>query len=81
TGRYDLGVANRNYISTTGVTASITKQLKWPDDYFSLSMGVNYTRYKLSNYAIDPTNLPGFDNGLVNNLNFRIALQRSSIDQ
>ncbi|MBR2649884.1 MAG: outer membrane protein assembly factor [Sediminibacterium sp.] len=81
TGRYDLGVANRNYISTTGVTASITKQLKWPDDYFSLSMGLNYTRYKLSNYAIDPTNLPGFDNGLVNNLNFRIALQRSSIDQ
>ncbi len=81
TGYYDPSVANSRYISTTGVTASIAKQLKWPDDYFSLSMGVNYTRYKLSNYAIDPTNLPGFDNGLVNNLNLRIALQRSSIDQ
>lgn len=81
TGYYDPSVANSRYISTTGVTASIAKQLKWPDDYFSLSMGVNYTRYKLSNYAIDPTNLPGFDNGVVNNLNLRIALQRSSIDQ
>ncbi|MCW3088151.1 MAG: outer membrane protein assembly factor YaeT precursor [Sediminibacterium sp.] len=81
TGQYDPGVADTRYISTTGATVSLAKQLKWPDDYFSLSMGLNYTRYKLSNYAIDPTNLPGFDNGVVNNLNFRIALQRSSVDQ
>ncbi len=81
TGMYNPSVADTRYISTTGVTASIAKQLKWPDDYFSLSMGINFTRYKLSNYAIDPTNLPGFDNGAVNNLNLRIALQRSSIDQ
>ncbi|WP_439505038.1 BamA/OMP85 family outer membrane protein [Sediminibacterium sp.] len=81
TGRFDPNIASQRYISTTGATASIAKQLKWPDDYFSLSMGLNYTRYKLSNYAIDPTNLPGFDNGIVNNLNFRISLQRSSIDQ
>ncbi|WP_026764713.1 BamA/OMP85 family outer membrane protein [Sediminibacterium salmoneum] len=81
TGRFDPAIASQRYISTTGATASIARQLKWPDDYFSLSMGLNYTRYKLSNYAIDPTNLPGFDNGIVNNLNFRIALQRSSIDQ
>ncbi len=81
TGLFDPKYANQSYISTTGVTASIAKQLKWPDDYFSLSMGLNYTRYKLSDYAIDPTNLPGFDNGVVNNLNFRVSLQRSSIDQ
>lgn len=80
TGMYDPSVANSRYISTTGATVSLARQLKWPDDYFSLSMGLNYTRYKLSNYAIDPTNLPGFDNGVVNNINFRIALQRSSVD-
>ena len=80
TGLYNPTVADTRYISTTGATISIAKQLKWPDDYFSLSMGINYTRYKLSNYAIDPTNLPGFDNGVVNNINFRIALQRSSVD-
>lgn len=81
TGLYDPNVADSRYISTTGATVSLAKQLKWPDDYFSLSMGLNYTRYKLSNYAIDPTNLPGFENGTVNNLNFRVALQRSSVDQ
>jgi outer membrane protein insertion porin family len=81
TGLYDPNVANSRYISTTGATVSIAKQLKWPDDFFSLSIGLNYTRYKLSNYAIDPTNLPGFDNGIVNNINLRLALQRSSVDQ
>lgn len=80
TGLYDQNIANSRYISTTGATVSLARQLKWPDDYFSLSMGLNYTRYKLSNYAIDPTNLPGFENGVVNNINFRIALQRSSVD-
>ncbi|WP_317164082.1 BamA/OMP85 family outer membrane protein [Sediminibacterium roseum] len=81
TGAYDPDIANTRYISTTGATVSLSKQLKWPDDFFSLSMGINYTRYKLSNYAIDPTNLPGFENGIVNNINFRVALQRSSVDQ
>jgi outer membrane protein insertion porin family len=81
TGAFNPSIADERYISTTGATVSIAKQLKWPDDYFSLSMGINYTRYKLSNYAIDPVNLPGLDNGYVNNLNFRIALQRSSVDQ
>lgn len=80
TGLYDPGVADTRYISTTGATISLAKQLKWPDDYFSLSIGLNYTRYKLSNYLIDPTNLPGFENGVVNNINFRVALQRSSTD-
>ncbi|NCT94390.1 MAG: outer membrane protein assembly factor [Chitinophagaceae bacterium] len=81
TGLYDPNLAKTQYISTTGATVSIAKQLKWPDDFFSLSVGLNFTRYKLSNYAIDPTNLPGFDNGNVHNFNLRVALQRSSVDQ
>jgi outer membrane protein insertion porin family len=81
TGMFDPNAANSKYISTTGATVSLAKQLKWPDDFFSLSVGLNYTRYKLSDYAIDPRNLPGFDNGVVNNVNLKIALQRSSIDQ
>jgi outer membrane protein insertion porin family len=80
TGQYNQNIADQRYISTTGATISISRQLKWPDDYFSLTTGLNYTRYKLSNYAIDPTNLPGFDNGYVNNLNLRVSLQRSSVD-
>lgn len=70
-----------NYISTTGATVSLAKQLKWPDDFFSLSVGINFTRYKLANYFIDPVNLPGFNNGNAHNLNLRVALQRSSVNQ
>ena len=81
TGMYNLSIADSRYISTTGATLSFGQQLAWPDDYFSLSMGLNYTRYFLSNYAIDPYNLPNFSNGAVNNVNFRISLQRTSIDQ
>ena len=81
TGMYDPNAADARYISTTGATLSFGRQLAWPDDYFSLNMGLNYTRYTLKDYAIDPYNLPNFNNGIVNNVNFRIALQRTSVDQ
>jgi outer membrane protein insertion porin family len=77
-GKYTSTAANNSYIKTQGIALSLGKQLKWPDDFFSLSFGVNYTRYKLRNYAIDPVNLPGFDNGVSNNLSFRFALARNS---
>ena len=81
TGMYDPNAADSRYISTTGATLSFGRQLAWPDDYFSLNMGLNYTRYTLKDYAIDPFNLPNFNNGIVNNVNFRLALQRTSVDQ
>ncbi len=78
TGTYTRNNANNSYIKTSGVSLSLGKQLKWPDDYFSLLTSVSYTRYKLKNYSIDPVNLKGFDNGVSNNLNFRVALARNS---
>lgn len=80
TGRYTSTAANNSYIQTTGVGISLGKQLQWPDDYFSLSMGINFARYKLKNYYIDQINLPGFNNGFSHNLSFKVALQRSSVD-
>jgi outer membrane protein insertion porin family len=77
-GRYTSTAASNSFIKTSGVSFSLGKQLKWPDDFFSLSYGVNYTRYKLKNYSIDPVNLKGFDNGVSNNLSFRLALARNS---
>ena len=73
--------ANNSYIQTTGGGVSLGKQLKWPDDYFSLSIGINFARYKLKNYYIDRANLPGFNNGFSHNLSIKAAIQRSSIDQ
>ncbi|MCX6209041.1 MAG: BamA/TamA family outer membrane protein [Bacteroidetes bacterium] len=80
TGQYTSAAANNSYIQTTGGGISIGKQLKWPDDYFSLSVGINFARYKLKNYYIDRVNLPGFNNGFSHNLSIKVALQRSSID-
>jgi len=75
-GIYNYG-ADDSYIQTSGVGISLGKQLKWPDDYFSLVTSLNYTRYVLKDYAI----FQGFSNGVSNNFNIKLALQRSSVDQ
>jgi len=80
-GTYTKAGADTSYFKTTGVSIGFAKQLKWPDDYFSLGLTLSYARYKLRNYYIDQINLPGFNNGYSNNLNIKVALQRSSIDQ
>lgn len=76
TQRYNYDTSN-SYIQTSGASISLGKQLKWPDDYFSLVTSLNYTRYALKNYAI----FQGFSNGVSNNFNIKVALQRSSVDQ
>ena len=72
--------SNPSYIRTTGTSLSLGRQLKWPDDYFSMSVGLSYTLYTLNDYYIDRINLPGFNNGHSNNLNVKVAVQRSSIN-
>ena len=81
TGGFTSDAANNSYIKTTGASVSLSKQLKWPDDYFSLSVGLSFSRYKLKNYFIDQVNLPGFNNGFSHNLNLKVSVQRSSVDQ
>lgn len=80
TGRYTKENADNSFFKTTGVSVGFSKQLKWPDDYFSMGATLNYARYKLKNYTIDQINLPGFNNGISNNLSLKLALQRSSVD-
>lgn len=76
TGQIDRAKSDTNYLKTTGITVSLGKQLKWPDDYFSLVFSLNYTQYKLRNYPIFDQN---FRNGTSNNVSAKIALQRSSV--
>lgn len=75
-GRY-IYDSSDSYIQTSGASISLGKQLKWPDDFFSLVTSLNYTRYVLKDYAI----FQGFSNGVSNNFNVKVALQRSSVDQ
>ena len=75
TGRIDQARSDTNFLRANSISVSLGKQLKWPDDYFSLIYTFNFTQYKLRNYPI----FQGLNNGISNNFNIRIALQRSSV--
>ncbi len=76
TGRFDNARSDTNYLKVQGFSVSLGKQLKWPDDYFSLVYSLNFTQYKRRNYGI----FQGVsDDGVSNNFSMKIALQRSSV--
>jgi outer membrane protein insertion porin family len=75
TGRIDKQRSDTNYLKTNGFTISLGKQLKWPDDYFSLIYAFSFTQYKLRNYPI----FQGLSDGTSTNISFKIGLQRSSV--
>lgn len=77
TGRFDRAYSDSSYLSTSGITISLGKQLKWPDDFFSFITSVSYIQYKARNYSI----FPSFATGVSNNFNVKFGLQRISIDQ
>jgi outer membrane protein insertion porin family len=76
---YDTTSLTDGHFKVLGASVSLGKQLKWPDDYFSLIYSLNYQQYKLKNYNY--FGIPGFDNGTSNNINLKITFARSSVDQ
>jgi outer membrane protein insertion porin family len=74
-GRPDRQRSDTNYLRVNGFSISLGKQLKWPDDYFSLVYTLSLTQYKMRNYPI----FEGIRDGTSNNLSLRVALQRSSV--
>lgn len=76
TGRMLKERADSSFLRTLGASVSLGKQLKWPDDYFSLSYGLNFTQYKLKNYLFQGF---GFSDGTSNNVSLRLGLQRASV--
>lgn len=78
TGLFDRKAGDTSYLRTLGVSVALGKQLRWPDDFFTLVYSLNFTQYKLRNY---PNLFRGLDNTTAHNLSLKIALSRSSIDQ
>lgn len=83
TQRYDKTLADSMYLKASGVSVALGKQLKWPDDYFSLVYAINYTQYKLKNYPgffqlDDGTDL-GATQTTSSSVSLKLALQRSSV--
>ena len=65
----------KQYIQMLGATVGWGKRLRWPDDYFVLSMDLSYTRYMLKNWRYFI-----MSNGNANNINLGLTLSRSSTD-
>ncbi|MBL7764505.1 MAG: outer membrane protein assembly factor [Chitinophagaceae bacterium] len=65
------------HMTTLGAGATLSKRLKWPDDNFVLSYGLNYQLYNINDYTF----FSDFNNGVANNLSLKINLGRYSIDQ
>lgn len=74
TGVYNKDFADSSFIRIMGVSASLGKQLHWPDDFFGLVYELSYQRYNLKNYNI----FPGMSNGASNNISFKLTFLRNS---
>ncbi len=63
------------YVQLFGASLGWGKRLRWPDDYFVLSVQLAYTRYMLKNWSYFL-----MTNGNANNINLGISLSRTSTD-
>jgi outer membrane protein insertion porin family len=63
------------YVKMFGASIGWGKRLRWPDDYFQLSVQLAYTRYMLKNWDYFLINT-----GNCNNINLSFSLSRSSTD-
>jgi outer membrane protein insertion porin family len=50
------------------------KQLKWPDDFFSIVYALDYRLYQLKNYHV----IQGIDSGNYHNVSLKVTLARNS---
>ena len=72
---YTSMMDDSKYIKLFGASLGWGKRLRWPDDYFQLSMQLSYTRYMLRDWSYFI-----ISNGNCNNINLGITLSRTSTD-
>ena len=70
-------VDKSQYIKIIGLSVSLGERLKWPDDFFVLSQGLNYQQYDINKYQLGVLN---FENGTGSsyNISYTIAISRNS---
>ncbi|HQV76958.1 MAG TPA: POTRA domain-containing protein [Chitinophagales bacterium] len=67
---------------TNGLSVSLGTRLKKPDDFFIVQASANYYGYKLDNFGQRYfVNNQALDSGKFSNLNFKLSIQRNSINQ
>ena len=62
----------------SGAGVSLTRRLKWPDDYFIISHTLSYKHYNLNNYYLFRGT--SFTDGAANDLSYGITISRNSLD-
>ncbi len=65
-------------IKISGASLGLGKELKWPDDFFTLYNEISFQNYYLNDWG---GGFFLFSNGNSNNLSFKTSLARSSVDQ
>ena len=68
--------ATSSFIKVNSATVGLGRQLRIPDDYFTLSNSLSYSQYQTQNYGI----IPGAASGTFNNITLNTTLARNSID-
>ncbi|MBR1387842.1 MAG: BamA/TamA family outer membrane protein [Alloprevotella sp.] len=63
------------YVKMIGLSIGFGKRLRWPDDYFTFSAELSYTRYMLKSWQYFL-----ITDGNCNNINMRLSLNRTSTD-
>ena len=71
-----LDASTSSFIKVNSATVGLGRQLRVPDDYFTLSNSLSVSQYQTQNYAL----LPGFATGRATNITFNTTLARNSID-
>lgn len=74
---YKKSDSRRQAIEINGISFSLGKRLKKPDDYFLLNNSVSYQQYNLTNYGTAFV----FDDGRSHNISFTNVISRNSVDQ
>ncbi len=73
---YSYAIDPDKSIEMLGLAAGFGKRLTWPDDYFSLTAELGYTRYMLNDWDY----LSFMQDGTANSITLGLTLSRSSID-
>jgi outer membrane protein insertion porin family len=78
----NVQVTQNSSMRVLGGGVSLSKRVKWPDDNFVFTYGLNYQNFQLTDYGfISDAQGNTFNNGTANNLFFKLVLARYSVDQ
>ena len=64
----------------TTFNVGLGKRLKWPDDFFTLTHGVQFSIYEFDNFVSNDNQQIGFNTGVAKNILYNLTISRNSID-